>query len=376
MTRLGLALGALLVACGAPAASIDAAVDPGDAFLPVDGEGLDGGRDPFITWSTGPELPAPLAFSSAQIINVGGQEYVYVLGGSAADRSSLGAISSAVIRSAISASDGSLGAWEPMGDITIGATARGLVGHSSLPISDAMGNQGIALAGGGSSSSALPIVLAVYVDGAGALFDWSRFPPTLTEGQSFGTFDAFDVYRLALVGGLTGTTFSDQVRIAAIDNASTSTEWAVGPRLPAPRAHHASFKFANRIYLFGGENLDGPIADVIRTTRDADGVIDGWESVGTIDAPPLGEGALSYSRSAWLLGGVEGGSFDGQATARVRRAQLSADGHVEAFGDVDPLPVPLANAAFATSGRAVYLIGGQNGPDLEAVPTVLVGRLE
>ncbi len=367
---------ALLVACAGPAATTEDAGQGADDAAVADAPAADAGRDPSIAWTSGPDLPTPLAFSTAQIIDVGGQEYIYVLGGSTADRSSLGTISSAVYRSPISAADGSLGPWEPMGDITIGTTPRGLVGHASLPISDAMGHQGIALAGGGTTASALPIVLAVYVDASGALFDWSRFPPALTEGQSFGTFDAFEPYRLALVGGLSGSTFSDQVRIAAIDNASTATEWEVGPRLPAPRAHHGSLKFANRIYLFGGENLDGPVVDILRTTRDAAGAVDGWEVIGAIDVPPLGEGVLSYDRFAWLLGGVEGGSFDGQASARVRRAAFTIDGQIEAFEDVDPLPTPLASAAFATNGRAVYLVGGQTGPDLVAVPTVLVGLLQ
>jgi hypothetical protein len=374
VTRARLSFALLLAACGAPSVAVDGGSDPGDAFVAIDAP--DGGSDPHIVWSTGPDLPSALAFSTAQVVNLDGQDYVYVLGGSAATRTSLGTASSAVLRSAISASDGSLGAWEPMGDILIGTTPRVLVGHGSLPISDAMGNQGFALAGGGSSTGALPIVLAVYVAADGSLFDWSRFPPTLTDAQSFGTFDSFEPYRLALVGGLTGPMFTDQVRVAAIDNGSTSTEWAVGPHLPAPRARHASLKFANRIYLFGGENLDGPVTDVIRTTRDADGAIDGWESVGTIDTPPLGEGALSYARSVWLLGGIEGGSFDGQATARVRRAAFGTGGEVPAFEDVDPLPVPLASSAFATNGRAVYLIGGQSGADLEAVTTVLVGQLQ
>jgi hypothetical protein len=367
-------LAASMVACGGPAVVSDAGTES-DAFVATDAE-ADAAVPHHIVWSAGPELPLALAFATAQIVELDGQDYVYVLGGSSASRASLGTFSSAVLRSAIDASDGSLGAWEPMGDITIGSAPRPLVGHGSLPISDAMGHQGIALAGGGTSSSALPIVLAVYVDADGTLFDWSRFPPMLTEGQSFGTFDAFEAYRLALVGGLTGSSFSDQVRVAAIDNASTATEWAEGPHLPAPRAHHASFKFANRIYLFGGENLDGPIADVIRTTRDPDGAIDGWETVGTIDTPPLSHAVLSFERSAWLLGGIEGGSFDGAATARVRRASLDADGHVDAFEDVDPLPMPLASSAFASDGATVYLIGGQSGPDLDPVPAVLVGRLD
>ncbi len=36
----------------------------------------------------------------------------------------------------------------------------------------------------------------------------------------------------------------------------------------------------------------------------------------------------------------------------------------------------LANAAFATNGHAVHLVGDQSGADLDAVSTVLVGRLE
>ncbi len=114
MTR-ALAWSLLRVACGAPPAGSDAGSDSGDAFAGVD-VGADAGSDPRITWSLGPELPGPLASATAQIVDVDGVEHLHLLGGSVARRGSLGTVSSAVLRSAISSVDGSLGAWEPMGD--------------------------------------------------------------------------------------------------------------------------------------------------------------------------------------------------------------------------------------------------------------------
>lgn len=358
---------ALAGACSTPA------VEPADAGADATAPDANGHG---IHWASGPALPEPLAYATAQIFAVDMTSYVYVIGGSSASRGSLGTVSSAVYRARI---DGdTLGAWERIGVIAPGGVTQGLVGHGSLPIHDAMGNQGAAIAGGGDlTHGALPIVLAVYSDPLdGHLFDWSRFPPMLAEGQSFGVFVPFDPFDFALVGGIVNSAPSTRVVIASVRNGSTSPDWTSGPPIPEARAHPAYFVRALEVYLLGGENNDGPVSDVVRTVHDASDAVTGWETVGTIDGAPVAAAAFVYHDEAWLAGGIDGTTFDGPPSARVRRAPFDAMGHVGTFADdAESLPLPLAGSALATDFDHYFLIGGMTTPDLTATDAVVIGTI-
>ena len=365
MRRLAIAALLVSMACSTPITPTDAG---SDASAAIDA-GVHG-----IHWALGPPLPEPLAYATAQIFPVSTELYVYVFGGSSATRGSLGTFSSAVYRSRIGAG-GVLSAWERIGDIAPAGTPQGMVGHASLPINDAMGNPGAAIAGGGSRMGALPVVLVIYCDPHdGHLFDWSRFPPMLTQGQSFGVFAPFDPFDYALVGGIVNDLPSARVVIAPIRNAATSPAWLDGPSLPAPRARHAWFSFARQVYLLGGENNDGTLSDVIRTTRNATDDVIGWETVGTIERAPVTHASFVYAHDAYLVGGIDGTTFDGAASARVRRAPIDTSGHVGTFVDApEMLPIPLAASAYATDFDHYFLIGGMSAPDLTATDAVLIG---
>lgn len=357
----------LALACGAPASPA-----PDDAGLDATPDaGLHG-----VHWAMGPPLPTPLAYATAETFMVDMDTYVYVFGGSSASRGSLGTVSSAVYRSRISGD--TLEPWQRIGDIAPAGATRGLVGHGSLPINDAMGNHGAAIAGGGDlTHGALPVVLAIYCDpNDGHLFDWSRFPPMLADGQSFGVFAPFDPLAYALVGGMVNNVPSARVLVAPIRNDATSPDWIVGPSLPAPRARHAYFVVDQQVYVLGGENNDGPVADVVRTTRGADRSVSGWEVVGTIEGPPVTASVFVYRREAYLVGGIDGSTFDGLPSARVRRAAVDADGRMATFADEpEPLPLPLAASAYATDFDHHYLIGGMTTPDLTATDAVVIGTI-
>jgi hypothetical protein len=364
---LSLPLLLTLAACSTPAPETDASTI--DAAAPAD-TAVHG-----IHWAMGPPLPEPLAYATAQLFPVSTDTYVYVFGGSTASRSSLGTVSSAVYRARLNGD--SLDAWERVGDIAPAGSAFPLVGHGLLPINDAMGNPGAAMAGGGNTSSALPIVLAIYCDPTdGHLFDWSRYPQMLHDAQTFGVFAPLDPFDYALVGGLVGGIPSDRVVSASIRNGVTSMTWDAVPSLPAPRSRHAYFVVAQQIYLLGGENSDGVVGDVIRTTRDASDAVSGWEVVGHVDGAPVAHAAFTYRSDAWLVGGIDGTTFDGAVSARVRHAPLGSDGHVGDFvDDAESLPIPLAGSAFATDYDRYYLIGGMTAPDLTATDAVVIGTV-
>ena len=83
-----------------------------------------------------------------------------------------------------------------------------------------------------------------------------------------------------------------------------------------------------------------------------------------------------YGHDAYLVGGIDGTTFDGAASARVRHAPIDASGQVGAFVDADEsLPMPLAASAYATDFSHFFLIGGLTTPDLSASDAVVIGSI-
>jgi hypothetical protein len=360
-----------LVACGG------GPVTPGtDAGTP-DAAAADSAVPVELGWHAGPDFPEPIAFGAAMVLPSGGTEYLYVIGGANGRFGALGTLRSAVQRAPIMA-DHSLGAWEAAGDIDAGGAAPiRLAGHGAIRIWAETGEDGVAIAGGGTATSALPFVLGGYVQFDGSLGAWGAFEPMLTSGQSFGTFDAFEAHQLALIGGLEGTVPSTRVMIAAIENGSMSPTWRPGPALPAARFGHGSVELEGEVYLIGGGNDEGAISEIVRTGRNAALDVTEWVSAGTMTDPVVFPGVVLVEDRVYVIGGIEGDPMTGTASARVRTATIDPATHtVSAFTDVldAALESPVGAPMVAADGEYIYVVGGL-GADLGASSAVVYGRL-
>ncbi len=368
-----------LTACGGTPAVSGSDAGTSDA-------GDDAGSTPDLGWHVGPDFPEPVAFGAAMVLPSGGNDYLYVIGGASGTFGALGTLRAAVQRAPIM-SDHSLGAWEPAGDIDAGGSAPlALAGHGAIRIWGETGEDGVAIAGGGTATSALPFVLGGYVQIDGSLGEWGRFDPTLMSGQSFGTFNPFEAHQLALIGGLAGSTPTPRVLIAAIENGSMAPTWRPGPDLPAPRFGHGAVvmdrnlddEVQGDIYLVGGANDDGTMSDVIRTSRDATMEVTSWVAAGTLPEPLVFPGVAVIEDRLYVMGGIAGDVMTGAPSAGVRVATIDATSHqVGAFTDVAgaTLPTPVGAPMVALDGAYIYLVGGLAGSDHTASTAVVYGRL-
>jgi hypothetical protein len=362
------------IGCNTPASMTEP-----DAASSDSGSAVDAGHDAGprrLGYASSADFPVPIAHAQGLVLPFAGRRYLYIVGGADAAGTTIGPFYSAVYRAEV-IGDGTLGPWIESGDIGDPGAALALAGHDVIPLNGDDGSPGVAVAGGGTSMSALPVVLGGYVQMDGSLGHWGRFDPMLSEGQSFGSFDAFESHQLALIGGLAGATPVDRVMIAAIMNGAMAPTWRPGPSLPEARFGHASFTFNGDVVLIGGEGVDGPIADIIRTQRDATMEVTAWTSVGTIDSAPTFGGAFVHMGQVWVLGGLSGGRAAGNVTARVLRADIGADGHIGTFSRVagGDLPVALAASAVVYDNPYVYLVGGLTGDPVAASTHVIVGSL-
>lgn len=186
-----------------------------------------------------------------------------------------------------------------------------------------------------------------------------------------------------LIGGSRGTTLTDEVLRYDDDMG-----WVSAAPLPTERSHHALVTIDERIYIVGGfsgttlETVGEPA--ILRSTRDADGNLSGWEEVGTMDDPPATASAFVRDDFVYVIGGSDSGSGggghhgDGVYVDRIRRAPLTEDGHVGPFEDVGHLPMARAHVhQTPVSGDYVYSVGGRimDGSGFVTSDRVFVGTI-
>lgn len=372
-----LALAAALAGCPSPVAMV-----PDAPFVIPDAGPPDAG--PVAAWERSADFPMPIAYATATILASGSRRWLFVVGGADADRDSIDAMYSTIWRAEIMA-DGSLGPWELSGNVTLtvgGSPANlQLAQHGALRLVGEDLREGVAIAGGTSSAGPIPVVLAGYVSTDGVLGDWGAFSPLLGAGEAhvLASFDRFDAHALALVGGFGGDAMpTERVDIAPIEVGTMVPTFLAGPPLPAPRVAHRTVQVGITFYVTGGENAGGPIADVVRTDRDAGGtgMVTGWVTAGTLTSPPSDHAAFVVDGEIWVVGGIEGGRDGGLLSTRARHAPVEAGGALGAWVEAPgrALPVGLADSAVAVDGRTVYMVGGRSVGGLAASTTVLVGR--
>ncbi len=368
----------LLAGCSDPDPAIDAGSD-GGAPMDVPTIPEDAGTTPSIAWTESAPLPAELAYASAILLTADGTRWIFLVGGTTTAADAIGTISNRVYRAEVNL-DGSLGAWEDIAGIAREASAIPIAQHGLLRLTGEDLRQGFALAGGHAGTQGVTAVLATYVDADGSLdTPWGAFAPRLPngDGQWQSAFMPFDPHALALVGGLVDGGFTARVRYAEIYLGVDVPTFTEGPALPAPRADHSWVRRDRAgmnpdLYVIGGHNDDGATVDILRTTRDIDDRVDGWETVGTLPDAPHGHASVIVDGQLYVMGGVEGTSI----TDRVRRAEIASDGTIGTFEDVEDarLMLPLANAAMVQDDVIVYLIGGRTGTDGASSTSVLIGR--
>ena len=143
--------------------------------------------------------------------------------------------------------------------------------------------------------------------------------------------------------------------------------WRTEPSLPEPISHHAVLAHDGSLYVVGG--LGGnpftgeaePRLGVYRASIGADGALAPWERLATELARPAStHSALIVGERLYVFGGVSGSAN----TDAIQRARLAEDGTLEPFEVWSTsLPAPRAHLHQAPflAGRA-YFVSGSMSP--------------
>ena len=199
---------------------------------------------------------------------------------------------------------------------------------------------------------------------AGAVVPWEQGPTeiALPAGRAgAGVFTSGEI--IYVIGGRTPDGATASV-ITSTTFDGNLTAWSEASALPEPRSDAAVVSLSGVPYVIGGKDASGaPTTSVFRGTVE-NGVLTGWESAADVPLPvALSDlAATSTATGLWVFGGR---TAEGTVLATTYHAKLSTTGTpaLQPWVEVTELPLPeaRADAAAASTGSAVYIIGGQ-GP--------------
>lgn len=125
-----------------------------------------------------------------------------------------------------------------------------------------------------------------------------------------------------------------------------------------PRYIHAMATRGDELYAIGGHTEQGGagIAAVERARLDASGQPGAWQAAASLQHGRYGLAALSHGEHVYALGGLSGATFYDV----IEQSRVGADGALDAWREITPLPLPLADLGVASYRDWLYVLGGTN----------------
>jgi len=148
-----------------------------------------------------------------------------------------------------------------------------------------------------------------------------------------------------------------EVVFAAVSADGTLGPWEQTTPLPQPFYDHVVVPVSGRVYLISG--AAGATAVYFATLRD-DGQLSAWTATTSLHPSRQSFAATAFGPHIYVTGGNSGGTRD-----FVKRSTVRADGHLEPWIDLAPLPKPIQGHTMAISGSYLYVLA----PDGEVYVT-------
>jgi hypothetical protein len=254
--------------------------------------------DNLNTWTAGPALPEARNDAAGVVLG----NTLYLIGGYGPDGQPTSTVYSLTVEN-----DGSVGEWQTEDALALPAPRAG---SSAVAVSD-----GIVVMGGTDGTAATRDVWKTQQDATGAFGAWTPQSPLLEDNLDGLAVHVGDVIFLVggtnadgaivatvqqgLVGGPNATP-EDPNAIIALWRASEQTN------LPSPRTNVSGFTANGGIYIQGGNDGSGQLAETLWTTPDAEGVIPEWHHLAATDLGVglEGSGAIPSGSHAFLVAGT------------------------------------------------------------------------
>jgi hypothetical protein len=216
-------------------------------------------------------------------------------------------------------------------------------------------------------AAALVILIPFGIAHAQTAIDWKAGPSLQTPRDHHATFliERPNASYLYVAGGTNYTDFYDSVERARIHEDGSLGAWEPAGKLPTPRGGTSIAVARDYAVLTGGQisatgDMKGlkRIAEVYTARINTDGSLGAWRATASLPEPRFHHPALAYN--GWVY--VVGGQGEKEASAGVYAARVNADGTVEAWQTLEPLPRPRSHHAAFAHDNFLYVVGGMDGP--------------
>lgn len=264
--------------------------------------------------------------------------------------------------------DGSLGAFEDIGDLPESLVGPGLAqGEHTFVLVGGLANDGNSLA-------------TTYVGTIGEDGSVTVTPgPAMAEDRYHVGVATVNGYLFALgglqqdvTGGSVVQDVLDVVERAAFDGTTLSAFETMAP-LPDALTHHAVFAHDGALYVVGGGKGVAAGTDILRATVSAEGELGAWETVGQLPEGRATSAAFVWLGQVYVVAGMT--SLVGNEKPTVLRAPVDAAGAIGAFEELPALPLARAHCHQAPRwGASLFSAGGSI--DHEPQREVFVGAFE
>jgi hypothetical protein len=282
-------------------------------------------------WQAGNVVPDNLAWTSATTYN----GYIYVVAG-AND-----SIYTDNVYYAKLGTDGSIGSWNM-------ATHAPYVSSSSQVIAH---NGYMYYMGGFDGSGNTDAAYYAPINADGTLGNWSA-TTDIVDTRSGGSVVIHNDY-MYLLGGNTGTLYTDSVTYAPLNSDGSIGTWATTTSLPDTINGGGAAVHNDRIYFVGGSNgsrLDG----VYYATINPNGSLGAWQVTTSLPEEKEGLGLVEYNGYLFAIGGYSSsGVMD-----TVFTAPINLDGSVGTWSVSTALPAARTVLGATSANGFVYSLAG------------------
>lgn len=170
-------------------------------------------------------------------------------------------------------------------------------------------------------------------------------------------------------GGGAGNTYSDDILMSHIDENGNLGEWISAGNIPQPMIWHTVINSQNNLYMIGGAISDPKpsnslgvttISKVYKATISANGFVENWNELPPLPKAAGRGGAFIYLNKLYYLGGITRTSPSDSEQVSSSLYSLPLDSAQGSWTSLTSIPKPLAEFALFTRLNKIFVVGGMN----------------
>ena len=213
---------------------------------------------------------------------------------------------------------------------------------------------------GGTSGVNLNDVQYAPINADGSVGSWATTTSFIT-ARLFHATVAYNGY-LYVIGGYAGAPYFNDVQFAPIYTNGTVGSWTTTTSFSVTRRSHTSVAYGGYLYVLGGTYGTTYLNDVQLAPINANGTVGSWTTTTSFTTGRSSHISEAYNGFLYVLGGYNGSS---SYLSDVQVAPINADGTIGSWSNTTSFPFPVSAHTSALYNGYLYVLGGATSPGAE-----------